>query len=130
MELWEQESRENYQRVVYQRRFEFWHLYRPTQQAIVDILTTAEQTLHDQSVSDAQNYIQHAISAHMDKHHRFITDRDGVDWNEVHEQIVNGGCFSNTDMGGLELVARRVGQELTVFRSLMDLPEPPLEDYF
>ena len=115
------------------RRFDFWHLNRPTQQAIVDILVQAEKIVHaTKNNNEALNHMSRAVwlEEHTDQPYHLITDGNGVDWSEVNEHIFRGGCVYDTDMEGYQLDSNKLSGEITLFQNIIDMDTPPLEDYF
>lgn len=113
------------------RRKQFIRLNRQTQQAIVDILVLAEEINHYRNSHEALEYIQHTIwfKKHTDRPYHLTTDNNGVDWDQVNEHIIRGGCVNDDDMEGYSLDGNKLSGEITTFRGLMEI-EPPEEDMF
>lgn len=114
------------------RRRQFRLLSKPTQQVIVNILVQAEEIASSGNQYEAQQYILETIWApeHQDRPYKFKTDdQNGMDWSEVYNHIIRGGCFYDDDMEGLRLMPHKLGAEITVLRNLMEL-EPSFDEFF
>ncbi len=107
-------------------RTEFLHASVSTQQKIISLLAKMESMLGKGTDWKAQIYFFSTTNKHKRSPDGDYTDRHGVDWQEVRVQIMHF-CFSDHDMDGYTIVPRRVGQALTIFRSLTELPRKPQE---
>ncbi len=114
LKQWEEEARAKAQKFDISRRKRFLELNQPTQQKVIEILEKAESILHKETWVEAQQYVLGTIFD--DKR---SVDRSGVRWTSVEWQI-RDSCFTDSEWEGLKMVPRRVGSELTVFRSLME----------
>ena len=121
-------AREQEQRAGIHLRYDFLRAGKPTQQKVIDLLEHMNSLMENKGKGEAQIYFFTQISRHQRRGNQGNIDRKGVDWDEVHDQIIYS-CFEDHDMDGYSLVERRVQSQLTVFRSLTELPHNDLDDF-
>lgn len=99
-------------------RRQFLQLEQPTQQQIIDSLAVMEGFIEKNKPYIAQKYFFRLVN----RQGKSEIDPRGIDWYEVRRFILES-CFTDHDMEGYEIMPRRIGSQITVFRALMDMPQ-------